>query len=178
MGKMSVNKEVKSSVTGKVTGRKVQFSCSVVSDSLWPYEPQHPRHPCPSPTPGVCPNSCPLSQWCDPTISSSVVPLSSCLQSFPTSVFSNESALCIRWPKYWSFSFNISPSTEPPGPISLRMDLLDLPAVQWTFKSLLQHYSSKASILLCSALFIVQLSHPYLTIGKTIALTRRPLLTK
>ena len=87
-------------------------------------------------------------------------------------VFSNGSALCIRWPKYWSFSFNISPSHEHPGLISFRMDWLDLLAVQGTLKSLLQHHSSKASILQCSAFFIVQLSHPYMTTGKTIALTR------
>ena len=87
-------------------------------------------------------------------------------------VFPNESALCIRWPKYWSFSFNISPWNEHPGLISFRMDWLDLLAVQETLKSLLQHHSSKASILLCSAFFIVQLSHPYMTTGKTIALTR------
>ena len=91
---------------------------------------------------------------------------------FPTiSVFSNDSALHIRWPKYWSFSFNICPSDEHPGLISFRMDCLDLLAVQGTLKSLLQHHSSKASIL-CSAFFIVQLSHPYMTTGKTIALTR------
>ena len=88
-------------------------------------------------------------------------------------VFSNESALCIRWPKYWIFSFNISPSNEHPGLISFRMDLLDLLAVQGTLKSLLQHHSSKASILLHSAFFIVQLSHPFMTTGKTIALTRQ-----
>ena len=88
-------------------------------------------------------------------------------------VFSNESALCIRWPKYWSFSFNISPSNEHPGLISFRMDWLDLHAVQGTLKSLLQHHSSKASILWRSAFFLVQLSHPYMTTGKTIALTRR-----
>ena len=87
-------------------------------------------------------------------------------------IFSNESALCIRWPKYWSFSFNISPSNEHPGLISFRMDWLDFLAVQGTLKSLLQHYSSKASILWCSAFFIVQLSHLYMTTGKTIALTR------
>ena len=87
-------------------------------------------------------------------------------------VFSNESALHVRWPKYWSFSFNISPSNEHPGLISFRMDWLDFPAVQGTLKSLLQHQSSKASIFQCSAVFIVQLSHPYTTIGKTIALTR------
>ena len=87
-------------------------------------------------------------------------------------VFSNESVLRIRWPKYWSFSFSISPSNENPGLISFRMDWLDLLAVQGTLKSLLQCHSSRASILQCSALFIVQLSHPYMTTGKTIALTR------
>ena len=87
-------------------------------------------------------------------------------------VLSNESALCIRWPNYWSFSFNISPSNELPGLISFRMDWLDLLAVQGTLKSLLQHHSSKASILWHSAFFTVQLSHPYMTTGKTIALTR------
>ena len=87
-------------------------------------------------------------------------------------VFSNESALCMRWPKYWTFSFNISPSNEHPGLISFRMDWLDLLAVQGTRKSLLQHHSSKASILQRSAFFTVQLSHPYMTTGKTIALTR------
>ena len=85
-------------------------------------------------------------------------------------VFSNESVLCIRWPKYWSFSFSISPSNEHPGLICLRMDWLDLLAVQGTLKSLLQHHSSKASILQCSAFFIVQLSHPYMTTGKTTVL--------
>ena len=88
-------------------------------------------------------------------------------------VFSNESALCIRWPKYWSFSFNISPSNEHPGLISFRMDWLGLLAVQGTLKSLLQHHSSKASILRRSAFFTVQLSHPYMTTGKTIALIGR-----
>ena len=88
-------------------------------------------------------------------------------------VFSNESTLRMRWPKYWSFSFSISPSNEHPGLISLRMDWLDLLAVQGTLKSLLQHHSSKASILQCSAFFTVQFSHPYVTTGKTIALTRR-----
>ena len=92
--------------------------------------------------------------------------------------FSNESALRIRWPKYWSFSFNISPSSEYQGLISFRMDLLDLLAVQGTLKSLLQHHSSKASILQHSVFFIVQLSHPYMTTGKTIALTRRTFVDK
>ena len=92
-------------------------------------------------------------------------------------IFSNKSALHIRWPKYWSFSFNISPSNEHPGLISIRMDWLDLLAVQGTLKSLLQHHSSKASVLWRSAFFIVQLSHPFMTTGKTIALNRRTLLT-
>ena len=93
-------------------------------------------------------------------------------------VFSNESALHIRWPKYWSFSFNISPSNEHPGLISFRIDWLDLLAVQGILKSLLQHHCSKASILRLSAFFIVQLSHPYMTTGETIALTRRTLVGK
>ena len=93
-------------------------------------------------------------------------------------VFSNESALCIRWPKYWSFSFSISPSNEHPGLISFRMDWLDFLAAQGTLKSLLQHHSSKASILWRSASFTVQLSHPYMTTGKTIALTRRTFVDK
>ena len=93
---------------------------------------------------------------------------------FPSSrLFSNESVLCIRWPKYWSFSFNISPFNEHPGLISFRIGWLDLLAVHGTLKSLLQHHSSKASILQRSAFFVVQLSHPYMTTGKTIALTRR-----
>ena len=93
-------------------------------------------------------------------------------------VFSNESTLCMRWPKYWSFSFNISPSNEHKGLISFRMDWLDLLAVQRTLTSLLQHHSSKASILWCSAFFMVQLSHPYMTIGKTIVLTRQTFVGK
>ena len=93
-------------------------------------------------------------------------------------VFSNESALCIRWPKYWSFSFSISPSNEHPGLISFRMDWLELLAVQGTLKSLLQHHSSKASILWCSAFFMVQLPHPYMTTGKTIALSIRTFVGK
>ena len=98
---------------------------------------------------------------------------------FPSiGVFSNESALRIRWPKYWSFNFNISPSSEHPGLISFRMDCLDLLAVQGTLKRLLQHHSSKASILRCSAFFTVQLSHPYMTTGKTITLTRRTFFGK
>ena len=101
-----------------------QVSRSVVSDSLWPPGLQHTRPPCPSPISGVYSNSCPLNWWCHPTISSSVIPYSSCLQSFPVSVFSNELVLSIRWPKYWSFS--ISPSNEYLALISFRMDRLDL----------------------------------------------------
>ena len=143
-----------------------------MSDSLWSHEPQHPRPPCPSPTPGVHPNPWPLSQQCYPTISFYVVPFSSCPQPFSIRVFSDESTLRIRWPKYWSFSFSISPSNEYSGLISFRMDWLDLLAVQVTLKSLLQHHSSKASVLWHSVFFIVQPSYPYITTGKTIALTR------
>ena len=143
-----------------------------MSNSFRPYESQHTRPPRPSPTPGVHSNSCPSSWWCHPAISSSVVPFSSCPQSLPASVFSNESTLCMRWPKYWSFSFGISPSNEHPGLMSFRMDWLDLLAVQETLKNLLQHHSSKASLLRHSAFFLVQLLHPYITTGKTIALTR------
>ena len=125
----------------------VQFSRSVVSDSLWPHESQHASPPCPSPTPGVHSNSCPLSRWCHPAISSSVIPSSSCPQSLPASVFYKQSTLRMRWPKYWSFSFSISSSKEHPGLISFRMDWLDLLAVQGTLKSLLQHHSSKTSVL-------------------------------
>ena len=115
----------------KVCFSVVQFSHSVVSESLWAHGLQHDRPPCPSPTPRVCSNSCPSSWWCHPTISSFVIPFTSCLQSFPASgSFSNESALRIRWPKYWSFSFNISPSNECSGLISFRMDWFDLLAVQ------------------------------------------------
>ena len=136
----------------------VQFSHSVVSNSLQAHESQHARPPCPSPTPGVYSNPCPSSQWCHPAISSLCCPLL-LLPPIPPSirVFSNESTLHFRWPKYWSFSFSISPSNEHPGLISFRMDWLDLLAVQWTFKSLLQHHSSKASIFRCSAFFTVQL---------------------
>ena len=117
----------------------LQFSLSVMSDSMQPNGLQHVRLPCPSPTPGAC------SSTCHPTISSSVVLFSSHLQSFPASgVFSSESVLRIRWPKYWSFSFSISPSNEYSRLISFRMDWLGLLAVQGTLKSLLQHHSSKA----------------------------------
>ena len=149
-----------------------------MSDSLWPHEPQHGRPPCPSPTPRVHPNPCSLSRWCHPTISSCCL-LLLLPSTFPSiRVFSNESALCIRWPKYWSFSFNISPSNEHPGLISFMMDWLDLLAVQGTLKSLFQHHSWKTSILLCSDFFIVQMSHPHMTTGKTIALTRRTFVDK
>ena len=121
-------------------------------------------------------NSCPLSWWCHPTMLSSVVPFSPAYKLFQHPGLCNESVLRIRRPKYWSFSFTVSPSNEYSGLISL--DWLDLLAVQGTLKSLLQHHSSKASILWHSALFIVQLSHPYMTTGKTIALTRWTLLTK
>ena len=145
----------------------VQFRCSVVSDSLWPHGLEHARPPCPSPALGVSTQthvhrvgdaiqpSHPLS---------SPSPLFSIFPSIR--VFSNESALCIRWPEYWSFSFNISPSNEYLGLISFRMDWLDLLAVQGTLKSLLQHHSSKESILRCSAFFTVWLSHPYMTTEK------------
>ena len=155
-----------------------QFSRSVFSDSLWRHGLQHTRLPCASPTPGVYPDSCLLSQWCHSTISS-CRPLLLLPLIFPNiRVFLNGSALCIRWPKYWSFSLNISPFNEHLGLIFFRMDWLDLLAVQGTLKSLLQHHSSKALILWCSAFFLVQLSHPYTTTGKTIALTRRTFVGK
>ena len=116
-------------ISSDLDSHSVQFSHSVMSDSLPPREPQHARPTCPSPTPGVYPNSCPLSRWCHPTISSCrpLLLLPSILPSIR--VFSNESALCIRWPMYWSSSFNISPSNEHLGLISVRMDWLDLLAV-------------------------------------------------
>ena len=143
-----------------------------MSDSLGPQRCQHPRLPCPSPTPSL------------PKLMSIelVMPFNHLILCHPLllppsifpsiRVFSNESVIYIRWPKYWSFSFSISPSNEYSGLISLRMDWLNLLVVQGTLKSLLQHHSSKASILWRSAFFIVQLSHPYMTTGKTIALTR------
>ena len=155
----------------------VQFSRSVLSDYLPPHELQHATPPCPLPTPGVHSDSCPLSQWCHPASSSSVVPFSSCPQSLPASEFSNESTLRMRWPKYWSLALasflpkntqGWSPS-EWTGWIS---------AVQGTLKSLFQHHSSKASILRHSAFFTVQLSHPYMTTGKNIALTRQTFVGK
>ena len=157
----------------------VQFSRSAMSDSLRPHGLQHDRPPCPSPTPGVYLNSSPLSWWCHPTISSSVDPFSSCPQSLPASgSFQMSLLFTIRWPKYWTFSFNISPSSEHSGLICFTMDWLVLLAVQGTLKSLLQHHGSKASILWPSAFFMVQLSHPYMTPGKTIALTRQTFVGK
>ena len=138
-----------------------------MSDSLQPHGLQHTRLPSPSPTPRVHSNLMPSNHLilCRPLL----LPPS----MFPSiGVFSNESVLPIRWPKYWSFSFSISPSNEYSGLISFRIDWLDRLAVQGALKSLLQHHSSKASILRRSSFFIVQLSHPYMTIGKTIALTR------
>ena len=154
-----------------------------MSYALRPHRLQHTRLPCPSPSPGASSNSCPLSQWCHPTISSFDIPLHPLLLTpsiVPSiRVFSKESVLHISWPKDRSFTFSISPSNEYSGLISFRLDWLDLLAVQGTLKSLLQCHSSKASILWCSAFFIVQLSHPYMTTGKTIALTRDgPLLAK
>ena len=140
---------------------------------------QHSGPPCPSPTLGPCANSCPLSWWHHPTISSSVIPFSSCLQSFPESGSYPMSWLfCIRWPKYWSFNFNISSSNEYSGLISFRIDWFDLFAFQGTLKSLLQHHGSKSSVLRLLAFFIVQLSHPHMTTGKTIALTRWTFVSK
>ena len=149
-----------------------------MSNSLQPQRLQYARPPCPSPTPGVYSNSCPLSWWCHPT-NLSCRPLLLPPSLFPSiKVFSNELVLCIRWPKYWSFSFSISPSNEYSGLISFRMDWLDLLALQGTLKSLFQLHSSKASILQCSSFFMVQLSHPHMTTGKTIALTRQTFVGK
>ena len=129
----------------------VQFNHSVVSNSLWPHGPQHARPSYPSPTPRVYPDSCPSSWWCHPTISSSVVAFSSCPQSFPASgSFPMSQLFASKWPKYWSFSFNISPSNEYLGLTSFRMDWLDLLAVQGTLNSLLQHHSSSALSFLYS----------------------------
>ena len=131
----------------------VQFSPSVMFNSLRPHRLHHTRPPYPSPTPGVYSNSCPLSRWYHPTIHRPLLLLPSIFPSIR--LFSNESVLLIRWPKYWSFSFSISPSNEYSGLTSFRMDWLDLLVVQGTLKSLLQHHSSKASILSHSAFFIV-----------------------
>ena len=143
-----------------------------MSDFLQPYGLQHTRPPCPSPTPGVYLNSCPLSQWCHPTISSSVIPFSFCLQPFPVSGSFQMSQFFAWGGQSIGASASASVLLVISGLISLRMNWLDLLAVQGTLKSLLQHHSSKASILQCSAFFIVQLSHSYMTAGKAIALTR------
>ena len=156
----------------------VQFSCSVVSDSLRPHELQHARPPCPSPTPGVHPNPCPLSHWCHPTILSSVVPFSSCPQSFPASGSFQMHQFFVSGGQ----SIGVSASTS-----VLPMNTHDWSPLGWTdwislqskgLSSLLQHHSSKASILQHSAFFIVHLSHPYMTTRKTIALTRRMFVGK
>ena len=157
----------------------VQFSSvSQSCPTRWPHESQHARPPCPSPTPGVYSNSCPSTWCCHPAISSSVVPFSSCPQSLPASGSFPMNQLFAWGGQSMSFSFKISPSNEHPGLISFRMDWLDLLAVQGTLKSLVQHHSSKASIFRHSAFFTVQLSHPYMTTGKTIALTRRTFVGK
>ena len=141
-----------------------------MSDSLWPHGLQHARLPYSSPAPGACSNSCPSSPWCHPAISSCCPRLLLPLVLPSIRIFSNESVLHIRWPKDWSFSFSISPSNECSGLISFRID--------WTLKSLLQHHRSIASVLWHSAFFMVQLSHLYMTTGKTIALTRRTFVSK
>ena len=149
----------------------IRFSHSVVSDLLWPHGLQHTRLLYPSPTPGV--------HWVGDAIQTSH-PLSS--SSPPAFNISQHKGLfkwvSSSWPKYWSFSFNISPSNEYSGLIPFRMDWVDLFAVQGTLKSLFQYHSSKASILQRSHFFIVQLSHPYMTTGKTIALTRQNFIAK
>ena len=149
-----------------------QFS-SVAQSCMTLCDPMDPRLPCPSPTPETYSNSCPSNHliFCHPLLLPPSI--------FPSiRVFSSELLLCIRWPKYWSFSFSISPSKEYSGLIFFRFDWLDLLAVQGTLKSLLQRHSSKASILWHSAFFMVQLSHPYLTTGKTKALNRRAFVGK
>ena len=147
----------------------VQFSCSVLFDSLRPHGLQYTRPPCPSSTPRVYSNSCPLSQWCHPTISFSVD--SSGLQSFPASrsFLISQFFLSVGQSIKASASFSISPSNEYSGLISFWIDWFDLFVVQGTLRSLLQLHNSKASFLQCSTFFMVQLSHPYMTTGKTIA---------
>ena len=153
----------------------VQCNCSVLSHSLWPHGLQHARPPCLSPVPGVDSNSCPMSQWCHPTISSSVVPFSSGLQSSQHQGLWNESVLPIRWPKYWSFSFNICPSNEHPGVISFRIDGW----ISSQSKRLSRIFSNTTVQFFGDQLFfIVQLSHPYITTGKTIDLPRWTQLAK
>ena len=156
----------------------LQFSHSVVPNSLWPHALQHTRLPCPSSTPGACSNSSPSSQWCHPTISSSVVPFSSCLQPFPASGSFPVSVLHSRWPKYWSFSFSISSSNGYSGLISFRIDWLCILQSKALSRVFSNTTVQKTSILWCSAFFIVQLSHPYTTTGKTIAWADGPLLAR
>ena len=140
-------------------------SCSVMSDSLGPHGLQHGRLCCSSPTPGAYLNSCPSSQWYHPTISSSVIPFSSHLQSFKHQGLFQRVSSSHQVARVLEFSFSICPSNEYSGLISFRLDWLDLIAVQETLKSLLQHHNSKASILQCLVVFIIQLSHPYMTTG-------------
>ena len=154
------------------------FSRSVVSDSLRPHGLRHTRLPCPSLSPGVCSNSCLLSQWCHPTTPSSIVPFSSCPQSFPASEsFPMSQLFAVRWPKYWSFSFSISPSNEYSRLVFFRTNCW-FPHCQGTLKNLLQHHSSKASVFRRSAFFMVQLSHSYITTGKTTGLTIQTFVSK
>ena len=155
----------------------VHFSHSVVSDSLKPHGPQPARPPCPSPTTRVYSNSCPLSWWCHPTISSSVVPFFSCLQSFPASGSFPMSQFFASAGQSIGASASVY-SNEYLGLISIRIDWLDLLAIQGTLKSLLQHHSSKASILQRSVFFVVQLSYPYMNVGKNIAMTRQSFVGK
>ena len=145
------------------------FSRSVVSNSLQPRGLQHATHPCPSPSPRVCPSSYPLHQWCHLILLCPLLLLPSVFPSITD--FCNELAVYIKWPKYWSFSFSISPSNEYSGFISFKIDWFDLLAVQGILRSLLQHHSLKASVLWCSAFFMVQFSQPYVTTGKTMTLT-------
>ena len=166
-------------VYSQIQFSSLQFNHSVVSDSLRPHGLQHARPPCPSPTPGECTQT--HLHWVTDAIQPSH-PLSS---PTPHALNLSQRQDNFKWvsslhqvPKYWGFTFNISPSNEHSGLISFRMDWLDLLAVQGTLKTLLQHNSSKASILRCSAFFIVQLSHLYMTTGKTIALTGQTLVGK
>ena len=141
----------------------IQFSLVTQSClTLWTHGLSQARIPCPSPTPGACSNSCPSSQWCHPTISSSVVPFSSHLQSFPASGSFQMNQFFTSWPKYWTFSFSISPSNEYSRLISFRIDWFDLLAVQGTIKSLLQHHNSKASVLQCWELMLSNWSNSHI----------------
>ena len=165
--------------------RDVSYCCSVdkLCLTLCDSGLQHTRLSCPSLSPRISSNPCPLSQWWHATISSSAAPFSSCPQFFPASgAFPMRKRWCqyfgIRWPKYWRFSCSINPSSEYLGFISFRIVWFDLLAVQGTLKSLLQYHNLKASILWCSAFFMIQLSHPYTTTGKTIALTLHTYVSK